>query len=57
VCIKGLCWFVGTIYDPRELPGVSTVGPGIGRGITPTEGSMVLSPSSFLRKGDEETYH
>jgi hypothetical protein len=25
---------VGTIYDPRELPGVSTVGPGIGRGVT-----------------------
>jgi hypothetical protein len=25
---------VGTIYDPRELPGVSTAGPGIGRGVT-----------------------
>ena len=24
----------GTIYDPRELPGVSTAGPGIGRGVT-----------------------
>jgi hypothetical protein len=23
-----------TIYDPRELPGVSTVSPGIGRGVT-----------------------
>jgi hypothetical protein len=23
-----------TIYDPRELPGVSTVRPGIGRGVT-----------------------
>jgi hypothetical protein len=22
---------VGTIYDPRELPGVSTVGPGLDR--------------------------
>jgi transposase InsO family protein len=22
------------IYDPRELPGVSTAGPGIGRGVT-----------------------
>jgi hypothetical protein len=31
---KDLCWFVGTIYDPRELPGVSTAGPGIGRGVT-----------------------
>jgi hypothetical protein len=26
---KDSCWFVGTIYDPRELPGVSTVGPGV----------------------------
>jgi hypothetical protein len=25
---------VGTIYDPRELPGVSIVGPEIGRGVT-----------------------
>jgi hypothetical protein len=25
---KNLCWSVGTIYDPRELPGVSTAGPG-----------------------------
>jgi hypothetical protein len=24
---KGLCWSVGIIYDPRELPGVSTAGP------------------------------
>jgi hypothetical protein len=31
---KDSCWFVGTIYDPRELPGVSTVDPGIGRGVT-----------------------
>jgi hypothetical protein len=31
---KDLCWSVGTIYDPSELPGVSTVGPGIGRGVT-----------------------
>jgi transposase InsO family protein len=34
---KDLCWYVGTIYDPRELPGVSTVGPGIGRGVTFTK--------------------
>jgi hypothetical protein len=26
---KDLCWFVGTIYDPRELRGVSTTGPGL----------------------------
>jgi hypothetical protein len=31
---KDICWSVGTIYDPRELPGVSTAGPGIGRGVT-----------------------
>jgi hypothetical protein len=31
---KDSCWSVGTVYDPRELPGVSTSGPGIGRGVT-----------------------
>jgi hypothetical protein len=31
---KDTCWSVGTIYDPRELTGVSTVGPGIGQGVT-----------------------
>jgi hypothetical protein len=31
---KDLCWSVGTIYDLREIPGVSTTGPGIGRGVT-----------------------
>ena len=31
---KYSCWCVGTIYDPRELLGVCTVGPGIGRGVT-----------------------
>jgi hypothetical protein len=30
---KDSCWSVGTIYNPRELPGVSTVGLGIGRGV------------------------
>jgi hypothetical protein len=34
VCTKEPCWSVETIYDPRELPGVSTVGPGIGWGFT-----------------------
>jgi hypothetical protein len=28
---------MGTIYDPRELPGVSTADPGIGRGVTNPE--------------------
>jgi hypothetical protein len=31
---KDPCWSVGTIYDPRELLGVSTIGPVIGRGTT-----------------------
>jgi hypothetical protein len=26
---KDSCWYVGTIYDPRELPGVSTAGLGV----------------------------
>jgi hypothetical protein len=30
---KVSCWSVGTIYDLRELPGVSTAGPGIGQGV------------------------
>jgi hypothetical protein len=34
VRIKYSCWTVGTIYDPRELPGVSIAGPGIGQGVT-----------------------
>jgi hypothetical protein len=34
VCTKDPCWSVGTIYDSRELPGVSTTDPGIGRGVT-----------------------
>jgi hypothetical protein len=34
VCTKDLCWSMGTIYDPRELPGVSTAGSGIGQGVT-----------------------
>jgi hypothetical protein len=29
VCTKDSCWSVGTIYDPRELPGVSTAGLGL----------------------------
>jgi hypothetical protein len=24
---KDSCWYLGTIYDPRELLGVSTTGP------------------------------
>jgi hypothetical protein len=34
VCTKVSCWSMGMIYDPRELPGVSTAGSGIGQGVT-----------------------
>jgi hypothetical protein len=34
VCTKDSWLSVGTIYDHRELPGVSMAGPGIGRGVT-----------------------
>jgi hypothetical protein len=44
VCTKDMCWFVGTIYDPRELPGVSTTGPRIGRGVT---GGVRANPRGF----------
>jgi hypothetical protein len=39
VCTKDPCWSVGTIYDPRELPGVNTTDRGIGRGVTATSGA------------------
>jgi hypothetical protein len=29
VCTKDPCWSVGTIYDPKELLGVSTTDPGL----------------------------
>jgi hypothetical protein len=29
VCTKDSFWFVWTIYDPRELAGVSTTDPGV----------------------------
>jgi hypothetical protein len=41
MCTKDSCWSVGTIYDPIELPGVSTTGPGIGRGVTNRLKTMV----------------
>jgi hypothetical protein len=33
VCTIDSCWSMGMIYDPSELPGVSTTGPGIRRGV------------------------
>jgi hypothetical protein len=29
VITKDLCWSVGMIFDPRGLPGISTIGPGV----------------------------
>jgi hypothetical protein len=31
---KDSCWSMGTIYDPKEMLGVSNAGLGIGRGVT-----------------------
>jgi hypothetical protein len=42
---KDSCWSVETIYDLRELPGVSTVGLGIGRCVIL---SLSLSLTPFL---------
>jgi hypothetical protein len=53
VCTKDSCWSVGTIYDPRELLGVSTVGPGIGRGITHVD----PEPSWVRCPGSQMSYH
>jgi hypothetical protein len=40
---KDLCWSVGTIYDSRELPEVSTAGPGIGRGVIGMVGRPLMA--------------
>jgi hypothetical protein len=42
---KDSCWSVGTIYDSRELTGVSTTGPGIGRGVT---SGIRIDPQGFM---------
>ena len=42
---KDSCWSVGTIYDPSELPGVSTTGLGIGRGVT---SGIKADPRGFM---------
>jgi hypothetical protein len=39
-CTKDSCWSMGTIYDPRELPGVTTSDPGIGQGVIVTHVSV-----------------
>jgi hypothetical protein len=41
---KDLCWSVETIYDPRELIGVSTAGLGIGWSVTFWLPLMVITP-------------
>jgi hypothetical protein len=46
---KDSCWSMGTIYDPRELPGVSTVGLEIGRGVTGGDGPEWLVHGGCVR--------
>jgi hypothetical protein len=45
VRIKDSCWYVGMIYDPRELPGVSISGLGIGLGVT---SGIKADPRGFM---------
>jgi hypothetical protein len=47
---KDSCWSVGTIYDPRELPGVSIAGLGIGRGVTKEKGKAPMTNSVHFCK-------
>jgi hypothetical protein len=42
---KDSCLSVGTIYDPRELLGVSTASLGIGQGVT---SGIRADPYSFM---------
>jgi hypothetical protein len=49
VCTKDPCWSMGTIYDPRELPGVSTVGPGIGRCVTKLFVKIIIFGKNILK--------
>jgi hypothetical protein len=41
---KDSCWSLGTIYDHRELSGVSTAGPEIRQGVT---SGIRASPRGF----------
>jgi hypothetical protein len=50
VCKKDPCWSVGTIYDPGELPGVSTAGPGLD-GVLHTLTSVGALGHTMLYKG------
>jgi hypothetical protein len=54
---KDSCWSVGTIYDPRELPGVCTAGLGIGRDVTvllQKKNFRQINPNLNKTNGDEE---
>jgi hypothetical protein len=53
---KDLCWYVRTIYDTRELPGVNTAGSGVDGvlhalwiGESPPPHLRIWGPSSRLR--------
>jgi hypothetical protein len=56
VCTKDSCWSVGTIYDPRELPGVSIASPGIGRGVTVNNIFQVWLMDKYLRTQDKSIH-
>ena len=40
---KDSCWSVGTIYDPSELPEVSTAGTVIKRGVSVLQSCLPLA--------------
>jgi hypothetical protein len=46
---KDSCWSVGTIYDPRELLGVSTAGLGVDRVLQERIESLKKGHSSFIK--------
>jgi hypothetical protein len=48
---KDSCWSMETIYDPRELPGVSTTGTEIGWGVTGVTGPHGSGFGSYFPSG------
>jgi hypothetical protein len=47
---KDSCWSVGTLYDPRDIPGVSTTDPGVDDVLqVVSEPSLVVSRGVWAR--------
>jgi hypothetical protein len=42
---KDLCWSMGMICDPRGLPGVNTIGPGVDEVLQATHGVIAEGAS------------